>query len=105
MGWGNDIDSWIKCVGNIEHAIATGIFFSGQNSSNTMAVFLDWVEGMKFDKEGYEGWLKATKGDKTAVEKVMNHGAPWTVFSTMHQFIQISKKSTWHDSQQEFNGV
>jgi hypothetical protein len=68
-GKGIDIDSWIMTVGNIKYAIG--------------CIHLLWKDFIEydscifrkdaFDVQIYRKCLAATKGDKTAVEKLMNH--------------------------------
>jgi hypothetical protein len=97
-GKGIDIDQWIVSVGSFEHAIAYGHLFWPEFIEHDGCIFrLD-----HFDNKNYQNWVKETKGDKTAVEKVMNHNHLGEIFlydpkRTMYQEIYLAKfmKELW----------
>lgn len=68
-GGGISAESWISCLGNYEHAIAYGCLFWPEFVEHDNCIFR--ADG--FDRKNYEAWLKQTKGDKTATERVLNH--------------------------------
>jgi hypothetical protein len=74
-GKGIDIDGWICGVGSFEHAIGYTRLFWPEFVEHEGCVF---VAG--FSVESYEGFLEQTKGDKRAVEAVMNHRHILTLF-------------------------
>ena len=74
-GNGIDIDGWICGVGNFEHAIGYTRLFWPEFVEYKGCVFR-----ADFSVESYEGFLEATKGDKRAVEAVMNHRHLLTIF-------------------------
>lgn len=67
-GAGIDVDSWICCVGNFEHAIGYGRLFWPE-----FVAFDGCVFGPGFTESNYRNWMDSTKGDKRAVQVVMNH--------------------------------
>jgi len=68
-GKGISVELWINGLGNFEHAIAYGRLFWPDFVEYDGCIFLSQY----FDIENYNNWMKSTKGNKTAVEKVMNH--------------------------------
>jgi hypothetical protein len=68
-GAGIDIDSWIGCEGNYEHLIGYGRIFWPEFLEHDDCVFF----AERFTEENYRGFMEQTKGDKAAVEAVMNH--------------------------------
>jgi hypothetical protein len=67
-GRGIDLESWIACVGNFEHAIAYGELFWPDFAEHDGCVFF-----ARFSEESYRGFLQQTGGNRQAVEAVMNH--------------------------------
>lgn len=67
-GEGIDIDSWLGANGNYTQAIAYGNLFWPE-----FVEYDDCVFHNHFQETTYQSWLIQTQGDKTAVEKVMNH--------------------------------
>ena len=67
-GKGIDVDSWLACVGNYEHAIAYGRLFWPEFS-----VHEDCVLFAGFNEKSFVGFMEQTRGNKKAVEGVMNH--------------------------------
>jgi hypothetical protein len=72
-GWNNgvgiDIDSWIGCVGNYEHFIGYGHLLWPDFIEHDDCVFF----AHRFTEDNYRAFMQQTKGDKRAVECVMNH--------------------------------
>jgi len=68
-GRGIDVDSWIGCVGNYEHAIGYGRLFWPKFREHDGGVFFDY----RFKVENYDAFMKQTAGDRRSVEAVMNH--------------------------------
>lgn len=68
-GAGINIDSWIGCEGNYEHLVGYGSLFWPEFLEHDDCVFF----ADRFTRENYDAFLKQTKGDKRAVEVVMNH--------------------------------
>ncbi len=68
-GNGISIDSWINGIGNFEHAIAYGHFFWPEFIEHDGCIFRKNV----WNLQNYQAWLTKTRGDKTAIERVMNH--------------------------------
>lgn len=68
-GRGIDIDAWICCVGNFEHAIGYSRLFWPAFLKHDDAVF--FCDG--FSNESYDGFMRQAAGDRSAVERVMNH--------------------------------
>src|SRR5512132_4131566 len=68
-GKGIDIEDWIYYESSLEHAVGFGSLF--------WPAFLEYdgciIMASGFDPKRYDGFLKQTKGDKRAVEVVMNH--------------------------------
>ena len=67
-GQGIDVDSWLIRVGSFEHAIAYAHLFWP-----SFTVFEDCVLFAGFSEEIFWGFMEQTRGDKRAVEAVMNH--------------------------------
>jgi hypothetical protein len=68
-GKGIDIDSWIGCLGQHEHAIGYLTRFWPKFIEHGGGVFL----GSKFNEKSFDGFMTQTKGDVTSVERVLNH--------------------------------
>ena len=68
-GAGIDIDSWIGCEGNNEHFIGYARIFWPQFMEYDDCVFF----ADRFTEKNYRAFMEQTKGDKRAVEVVMNH--------------------------------
>ncbi len=67
-GKGIDVDSWLTRVGSYEHAVAYARLFWPE-----FTVHEDCVLFAGFSEEIFGGFMEQTKGDKRAVESVMNH--------------------------------
>jgi hypothetical protein len=65
----NDIDQWIGIEGNHEHLVGYGRIFWPDFLEHDGCIF--WRN--RFTEENYKGFMAQTKGNKTAVEAVMNH--------------------------------
>jgi hypothetical protein len=68
-GKGIDVDSWICCIGNFEHAIGYARLFWPEFIRHDGCVF----HARLFDEKNYINWLEHLKGDRRAVQAVMNH--------------------------------
>jgi len=75
-GKGIDLMSWLGCVGSFEHAIAYGELFWPEFAEFNGCVFF-----AGFSEESYRGFMCQTKGNKQAVEAVMNHRHILDLFS------------------------
>ena len=75
-GSGIDIRSWIKCVGNFEHAIGYGELFWPEFTELDGCVFFAGVT-----EAGYRGFMEQAGGNKRAVEAVINHRHSLDLFS------------------------
>jgi hypothetical protein len=67
-GRGIDLESWIGCDGDIEHAIGYGELFWPDFVEHN-----DCVLYAPFNKDSYLGFMQQTSGNRRAVESVMNH--------------------------------
>jgi len=67
-GEGIDLDGWLSCMGTYELGIAFVHFLWPQFQEHDGCLFRGRV-----DDANYQTWISSTNGDKTAVEKVMNH--------------------------------
>src|SRR5690349_11931199 len=67
-GRGIDVDSWLNGIGSFEHAIAYGNLFWPEFVEHDGCIFVGGV-----NPKNYKAWLKQTRGDKAATERVMNH--------------------------------
>jgi hypothetical protein len=63
-----DPADWIECIGSFEHAIGYAWLFWP-----SFVVHDDCILGEGFAEDTYRGFLDQAKGDKSAVEAVMNH--------------------------------
>ena len=75
-GSGISIESWIGCIGSIEHAIGYGELFWPEFVELDGCVFFAGVM-----ETSYRGFLEQTGGDKRAVEAVLNHRHILDLFS------------------------
>ncbi|MFD3166536.1 hypothetical protein [Herpetosiphon sp. NSE202] len=76
-GQGIDVDQWIICVGSMEHAIGyTRLFWP------SFVLFDECIFFGMVDEQVYHSWLDECHGDKTAVERVMNHTHITDLFDT-----------------------
>ena len=67
-GKGIDVESWIYCVGNYEHAIGYLSIFWPKFTFYEGCVFFHG-----FSVESYDGFMEQTAGNKKSVESAMNH--------------------------------
>ena len=67
-GNGIDVKSWLSCIGSFVHAIAYGELFWPDFVEHDGCVFF-----AEFSETSYRGFMDQTKGNKKAVEAVMNH--------------------------------
>lgn len=67
-GEGIDVESWIGCEGDFQHAIGYSVIFWPE-----FTLHEDMIFGKNFSHEALAGFLKQADGNKTSVEKVMNH--------------------------------
>jgi hypothetical protein len=67
-GKGIDVDSWLACVGNFEHAVAYARLFWPE-----FTVHEDCVLFAGFNENSFRGFMEQARGNKKAVEAVMNH--------------------------------
>jgi len=73
----DDIDQWISIEGNYEHLVGYGRIFWPDFMEHDGCIF--WKH--RFTEENYKSFMVQTKGDKTAVEAVMNHEHILDIFS------------------------
>ena len=71
-GAGIDLLSWVRCVGRLDHAIAYGAYFWPDFTVHDDCIFLHPL-GAPSAIVVYDDWMRHCKGDRTAVERVMNH--------------------------------
>ncbi len=64
-GKGISVDLWINGIGSFEHAIAYGQLFWPEFIEFDGCIFRKHV----WDLKRYEGFLKQTRGDKTALKE------------------------------------
>jgi len=67
-GSGIDVVSWIDGIGNFEHGIAYGRMFWQDFVEHDDCIFF-----ADFSQRSYSGFMRQLKGNKEAVEVVMNH--------------------------------
>jgi len=60
--------SWIKCIGRYDHAIGYSALFWPDFVIHDDCLFLDPP-----DIDNLNAWMSHFKGDKTAVESIINH--------------------------------
>ena len=70
---GITIDQWRSIIGNYEHCVAYGALLWPSFIEYEDCVFFDYGSGAAFMRDNYNGFMAHTKGDKSAVEAVMNH--------------------------------
>jgi hypothetical protein len=68
-GEGIDIDGWISCEGDHKHLIGYARILWPDFIEHDGCIFL----GDRISEESYQAFMAQTKGDKSAVEAVMNH--------------------------------
>jgi hypothetical protein len=79
-GAGIDIDQWISCEGDHKHLIGYARILWPDFVEHDGCIFL----GNEIDQDNYRSFLTQRKGDKTAVEAVMNHQHIVDLFSRSH---------------------
>jgi hypothetical protein len=98
-GKGIDVRSWISCVGNYEHAIGyTEIFWPSFEYYDGCIFFKG------FSKSNYHEWLENQKGNKLAVQAVVNHTHILDLFPNVDEqpseqqviFLGQTLKNMWH---------
>jgi hypothetical protein len=96
-GKGIDVDLWINGIGSFEHAIAYGNLFWPKFVEHDGCIFVGGV-----DSKNYKIWLKKLRGDKAAIERLLNHLHLDDLFPnasarTMKQKIYLAKliKEMW----------
>ena len=69
--WISDLDAlgWLYHVGSLGHAIAYADLFWPSFLAHDGCIFLSH----RFEKANYDSWLATTKGNRRAVETVINH--------------------------------
>ena len=67
-GAGIDLRSWIGTVGRFDHAVGFAAVFWPDFTVHDECLLLQ-----PLNVENYNHWMTETKGDRTAVESVMNH--------------------------------
>ena len=67
-GKGIDVDTWLRCVGSFEHAVAYGRLFWPD-----FTLYDGCVLFKGFDIERFRGFMEQTGGHRPSVERVMNH--------------------------------
>lgn len=67
-GTGINLSSWLGCVGRYDHAIAYAALFWPDFCLHDGCVFLDAP-----DLGNYDQWMHHSGGNRTSVERVMNH--------------------------------
>jgi hypothetical protein len=65
----SDLDQSIRQEGNYEYLVGYGRIFWPEFVEHDDCIFF----ANRFSEENYRGFMEQTKGDKTAVEAVMNH--------------------------------
>lgn len=70
---GIDIESWIRCIGRYDHAIGYTTIFWPNFTLHDDCVFISSYNDKIDNWENYNNWMKTYHGDKTQVEKIMNH--------------------------------
>jgi hypothetical protein len=68
-GKGIHISDWINCIGNFEAAIGYGSLFWPEFIEHDGCILL----AASFEPENYRSWMKQLHGDRTAVERALNH--------------------------------
>jgi hypothetical protein len=99
-GKGVDIDTWIACVGNYEHAIGYSRLFWPEFVEHEGCVFRE----SQFTPDRYAGFMEQTQGVQSAVEAVINHLHVERTFGdhdlrpTHDQLIYLGRvlKEMWH---------
>ena len=67
-GNGIDVEAWLRCVGSFEHAIAyTHLFWPDFVEHD------DCILASGFTEAGYQAFMQQTRGNRRAVESVINH--------------------------------
>jgi hypothetical protein len=67
-GDGIDVDTWISCAGNYEHAIGYSRIFWPEFVEHDDCIFQSG-----FSIDSYDGFMEQSGGHKKSVESVMNH--------------------------------
>ncbi len=67
-GAGIAMEDWLQIIGNFDHAIAYSTLFWPEFQLHDGCVFFAGL-----DEANYQQWLKATNGNKTSVQAVINH--------------------------------
>lgn len=62
-------DEWISCIGNHGHAIGYLAIFWPDFHEYERCIFV----GSQPSKSHYKSWIEEAKGDKQAVEAILNH--------------------------------
>lgn len=76
-GAGIDVGSWLSCNGTLQLAIAFSTLFWPR-----FVEFDDCVLFEDFSIESFQGFMQQTKGNREAVERVMNHRHLVDLFTT-----------------------
>lgn len=79
-GDGIDLDGYLSCMGNYELAIGFANFYWPIFTEHDGCIFRGDV-----NIEIYEQWKEQTKGNKTAIESVMNHIHVLDIFPNVEQ--------------------
>jgi hypothetical protein len=64
-----DLEAWISCVGDFEHAIGYLEVFWPNFYEMHGCIFVGSIP----DEENYQSWVGGTDGDKSKIESVLNH--------------------------------
>lgn len=76
-GAGIDVESWLGCMGNFQLAIAFSTLFWPR-----FVEFEDCVLFDEFSPDSFQGFMRQTRGNRAAVEHVMNHRHLLDLFSS-----------------------
>ncbi|HXZ32644.1 MAG TPA: hypothetical protein VEH30_10215 [Terriglobales bacterium] len=79
-GKGIDVEDWIACEGDHKHLVGYARILWPDFVEHDGCIFL----GSRIDAENYDAFLAQSKGDKKAVEAVMNHQHIVDLFSRSH---------------------
>lgn len=67
-GAGIDLETWVACLGRFDHAICYAAIFWPDFVVHDDCILFDPV-----DVENFNDWMTHCKGNRTAVESVVNH--------------------------------
>ena len=68
-GAGIAVDTWISCIGSYQHLLGYASLLWPEFIAHDECTFLS----TGFDEKNYREWLRHFKGDRSAVEAMINH--------------------------------